>query len=249
MKRNLFTLIELLVVIAIIAILAAMLLPALSKARAKARAVACINNQKQVGLGLTMYTNDNSDFYATFGCYPNFVAPWAYCLWKEGYCQGLNSFFCTELNPSKYGGDGSFRDNDYCYQTYGINIWPRVKAADGSGTPIYQSATVDGVTGFFVHTLQIPSPSAFSVLADSLSLDANNQSKGSGQACLYPAQYGTWCAYKFGHGNDRCNNVFADGHVEAWNFNQVQEAPDVARSYNVMNAFIISTNTYRTISK
>jgi len=94
MKRVLlFTLIELLVVIAIIAILAAMLLPALAKARDKARNITCINQMKQMGVSNALYQSDNNDFFVpgrftsqptNMGCYYERLADYG-CDWSSDY--------------------------------------------------------------------------------------------------------------------------------------------------------------------
>ncbi|HAR65510.1 MAG TPA: hypothetical protein DCR55_04775 [Lentisphaeria bacterium] len=66
-KRAAFTLIELLVVIVIISILASLLLPAMSRAKDSGRTTHCMNNQKQIGFAILMYSGDGDDVYPTNG--------------------------------------------------------------------------------------------------------------------------------------------------------------------------------------
>lgn len=81
-RRRAFTLIELLVVLAIVAILAALLLPAISTAKQRAAQVTCINNLRQLGLGMKLYVDSSNDTFPGLASFHNGYHPEDWIYWR-----------------------------------------------------------------------------------------------------------------------------------------------------------------------
>jgi prepilin-type N-terminal cleavage/methylation domain-containing protein/prepilin-type processing-associated H-X9-DG protein len=215
-----FTLIELLVVIAIIAILAAMLLPALSRAKAQGQSARCKSNLRQLGIALRMYVDDTHVYpFGAFG-YTNWLQSWFDNLSPYYRVNWTNrSYHCPTYNGAISDGVRfGPASGSYSYNTIGTGMNHSGNGAPYLGLGLRQLFINDGRTLWPpILESQIETPSEMFAIADArvfavqgVSPPAQGSPWMDAMAYVQPDPSAELQPYRHGKGS---NFVYCDGHI------------------------------------